>query len=370
MGKLNEFSKLGFGLLRLPQKEDGFDKELINSMVDKYMASGFNYFDTAYTYEGSENAAKEALVSRYPREDYVFATKMFIPIGTKKTDEEKEEYFKEQLSRTGLDYFDCYLLHGVTAEEHYNAYVNSKAFEFCQKKKEEGKIKYFGFSFHGDPKLLVKMLDENPTVDFVQIQVNYADWDSELVYSGELYRILYERKIPIMVMEPVKGGTLVNLSPEIEELFKKENPDNSAASWALRFVASLDGVVTVLSGMSNFEQVEDNLKTFTDFKPLSEREKEVIDEAVKILFSLNRIPCTDCKYCVKGCPKKINIPEVFKLSNAIRRTPNDGVTKMYYSQVPKEQNASACINCRKCEKACPQHLNITGYLKETVADFS
>ena len=232
-------------------------------------------------------------------------------------------------------------------------------------KRTEGKIKHFGFSFHGTPELLEKVLDAHPEVEFVQIQLNYLDWNNQLVQSGKLYEILSRRQIPVIVMEPVKGGTLANLEPELLDMFKAARPDASAASWALRFAGSLDGVVTILSGMSTKEQMEDNLNTFENFEPLTEEEKKVIGEVVKKRLDMPLISCTSCRYCCDGCPAKIKIPDVFRALNTVRLYPEDGRPKMFYQGLTADSGkAGDCIACGQCEGVCPQHLPIIELMKE------
>ena len=247
---LNEMPKLGFGLMRLPEKDGQIDLDHVCHMVDRYMEAGLNYFDTAYVYHGgkSEVAAREAIVKRYPRESFTIATK--LPAWEMKTEADRDRIFNEQLERAGVDYYDFYLLHSIE-DGNVDTYERLNCFDWGVEKKKEGKIRHFGFSFHGSPDLLIRLLDEHPEVEFVQIQLNYADWKNPVVRSGQLYQILHERNIPIIVMEPVKGGTLASLKPELEEKLRDARPGASIASWALRFVASLPGVMTIRSGMSS-----------------------------------------------------------------------------------------------------------------------
>ena len=269
---LSKMPKLGFGLMRLPEKDGKIDIEHVSRMVDKYMNAGLNYFDTAYVYHGgtSEVAAREAIVKHYPRESFMLATK--LPAWELKQESDVERVFNEQLTRAGVDYFDFYLLHSVEDGFNYDNYVKYNCFEWCMQRKAEGKIKHFGFSFHGSPELLEKILDNNPEVEFVQIQFNYLDRTNPVVRSQMLYDILYKRNIPIIVMEPVRGGMLANLGDEVDAKFKARQPEKSIASWALRFVASQPGIMTILSGMSAEEQMDDNIRTFTNFEPLAEDE--------------------------------------------------------------------------------------------------
>ena len=360
--------KLGFGLMRLPEKDGTIDMDHVCRMVDHYMKMGSHYFDTAYVYHGgkSEVAAREALVKRYPRESFMLATK--LPAWEIRKESDVERLFNEQLERAGVDYFDFYLLHSIEDGSNYDTYVKYDCFSWGVKKKEEGKIKHFGFSYHGSPELLEEILDAHPDTEFVQIQLNYLDRTNPVVRSEELYNILNKRNIPIIVMEPVRGGMLANMAPEIEEKFKAVRPDASVASWALRFVASLPGVMTVLSGMSNEEQVLDNIDTFTNFEPISDKEFELINEVTAEILAIPQIGCTACKYCTPGCPMKISIPDVFRTVNTLRRYPDDWRSKNFYRGLTgRSGKASDCVGCGQCERVCPQHLPIIELLKEAGA---
>lgn len=362
--------KLGFGLMRLPENDGEIDISQMGQMVDAYMRTGFNYFDTAYVYHGgkSETAIKETLVNRYPRESFYLATK--LPAWTMNDMEDRDRIFNEQLERAGVEYFDFYLLHSLEDGNNYDTYVKYECFDWAMQKKSEGKIRHFGFSFYGTPELLEKVLDSHPEVEFVQIQLNYADWNNPVVHSGRLYKILHDRNIPIIVMEPVKGGTLASMQPELESMMKAVRPNDSIASWALRFVGSLDGVATILSGMSNEEQMNDNLKTFENFVPLSEKEKKVIDEVVKKMLDMPLVQCTSCRYCFDGCPSGIRIPDIFRALNTARMYLNDSRPHMFYrGLVSNSGRAKACIACGQCEGVCPQHLPIIDLLQEAAKKF-
>ena len=361
----NKIPKLGFGLMRLPEKEGVIDIERVKTMVDKYMKSGMNYFDTAYIYHGgkSETAAREALVKHYPRESFMIATK--LPAWEIKQESDIERIFSEQCERAGVEYFDFYLLHSIEDGSNYDTYEKYDCFNWGLKKKEEGRIKHFGFSFHGSPELLEQVLDKHPEMEFVQIQLNYLDRTNPVVRSQKLYDILHKRNIPMIIMEPVRGGMLANMAPDIEAKFKAARPNDSVASWALRYVASLEGVMTVLSGMSTEEQMDDNIKTFTKFEPITADEMKIIDEVTDEILRIPQIGCTACRYCTDGCPAKISIPDVFRTVNTLRRYPDDWRAKNFYSGlVSRSGKASDCLSCGQCEGVCPQHLPIIDLLKE------
>ncbi|MBQ8305719.1 MAG: aldo/keto reductase [Blautia sp.] len=365
---LGKMPKLGFGLMRLPETDGKIDHEHVCRMVDAYMRAGLNYFDTAYVYHGglSEVEAREAVVKRYPRECFMLATK--LPAWEIKKEEDIERIFNEQLERAGVEYFDFYLLHSVEDGSNYDTYVKYNCFDWCVKRREEGKIRHFGFSFHGSPELLETILDQHPEVEFVQIQYNYLDRTNPVVQSQRLYEILSGRNIPIIVMEPVRGGMLSALAPEIQAKFKACRPDHSTASWALRFVGSQPGIMTILSGMSTEEQMADNIATFTDFEPMSDKEIAVVDEVTDELLRIPQIGCTACKYCCDGCPQQISIPDVFRTVNTLRRYPDDWRAKNFYSGlITRSGKASDCVACGQCEGVCPQHLPIIELMKEAAA---
>ncbi len=362
---LTNMPKLGFGLMRLPEKNGEIDIEQVCRMADLYMDAGMNYFDTAYVYHGgrSETAAREAIVKRYPRDSFKLATK--LPAWEIKTEEDIERIFSEQLERAGVEYFDFYLLHSVEDGNNYDTYVKYDCFSWGVQKKAEGKIRHFGFSYHGSPELLETILDAHPEIEFVQIQFNYLDRTNPVVRSQRLYEILHERNIPIIVMEPVRGGMLANLPEEYDAKFKAVHPEKSAASWALRFVGSQPGVMTILSGMSSEEQMADNIATFTKFEPITEEEMKVIDEVTEAILSVPQIGCTACRYCCDGCPMGISIPDVFRTVNTLRRYPDDWRSKNFYSGlIERSGKASDCIGCGQCEGVCPQHLPIISLMQD------
>ncbi len=362
---LSKMSKLGFGLMRLPQLNGEIDHEQVCRMVDAYMAAGLNYFDTAYVYHGgkSEVEVRSAIVERYPRDSFYLATK--LPAWSIKKPEDRDRILAEQMERAGVDYFDFYLLHSLENGHHVSVYEDMDCFNWCLKKKEEGKIRHFGFSFHGTAELLVEVLDRHPEVEFVQIQLNYLDWSNPVVDAGRIYSILRQRNIPMIIMEPVKGGRLAEVTPEIEAKFRAANPEASVASWALRFAASLPGVMTVLSGMSNEEQMADNLKTFSPFRPLSEEEMALVKEVAAEMMNTPLIGCTACRYCTDGCPMHINIPEIFKAMNTMRLFPKENRPHSFYANMTAGGGkAGDCIGCGQCEGVCPQHLEIIQLLAQ------
>lgn len=357
-----EVPKLGFGLMRLPKKGLGTDIEQTKKMVDLFMDAGFTYFDTAYVYLGSEEAARKALVERYPRESFTLATKLnaFMPAPTEKA---AKKQFYTSLERTGAGYFDYYLLHALM-DNNYTKYEKFHIWDFVKEQKEKGLIKHFGFSFHGSPALLEKLLTEHPEVDFIQLQINYADWENKSVASRANYEIARRFGKSIVVMEPVKGGTLANPPKAVKKLFEDYAPNMSCASWAIRFAVSLDGIITVLSGMSNIAQMEDNLSYMRDFKPLNDEEQKIIQQAQRILGESSTIPCTSCHYCTKGCPKNIPIPEIFSAVNKqLGNGQADEAVSDYRKATGGSGKASDCISCGQCENACPQRIKIIENLK-------
>ncbi len=363
---LDTIPKLGFGLMRLPEAGGKIDISRVSRMVDAYMQAGMNYFDTAYVYHGgnSEKAIREALVRRYPRESFMLADK--LPAWCMKQPEDRDRIFGEQLERCGVDYFDFYLLHSIEDGSNGETYEKLDCFSWGLQKKAEGKIRHFGFSFHGSPAYLVRVLDAHPEVEFVQIQLNYADWENPVVRSGELYEILHARNIPMVIMEPVKGGTLAKLTPGLEEMYRAARPDASVASWALRFVGSLPGVMTILSGMSTAEQMADNIGTFVNFEPLSGSEKKLVESVREIMLNVPQIGCTSCRYCTPGCPMKIAIPDVFRAVNTMSLYGDIFRPKAFYGGLIGQGygRASDCIGCGQCESVCPQHLPVISLLKD------
>ncbi len=365
--------KLGFGLMRLPLTDPAdtakIDFERVCRMVDRYLEAGFHYFDTAVPYHGngnSEIAFRECVAKRFPRDAYTITDKLSFFIVSKA--EELEDFFAGQLERCGVEYFDYYLFHAMNRERLELA-ERIGAFDFVEGKRAEGKIRHVGFSFHDTAAVLEEFLMRHPEMEYVQLQLNYADWDDPEVQSGKCYEVCRKFKKPVIVMEPVKGGLLANVPKEAKELLKRADPERSVASWAIRYAASLENVVMVLSGMSNEEQLADNISYMQDFRALSDSEREVIKRAAAIIKEKERIACTACRYCVDDCPKKIAIPDYFKLMNKISKFGDAQIpaAKSAYAQQAESAGigkASDCIKSGKCEAHCPQHLPIRRYLED------
>lgn len=359
--------KLAFGCMRLPMKEGKVDEPQFCQMVDRFIGEGFHYFDTAHGYlDGqSEMAIRACLTSRYPREAYLLTNKLTDSYF--KTQEDIRPFFENQLKWCGVEYFDFYLMHAQSAG-NYEQFKRCKAYETAFALKGEGKIRHVGISFHDTAEVLEQILTDYPEIEVVQIQFNYLDYDDPAVQGRKVYEVCRKHHKPVLVMEPVKGGNLVNLPEDAKKVLNDLN-GGSPASYAIRFAAGFEGMLCVLSGMSSIEQLEDNISYMKDFKPLNETELSAVHKVVDILHSKKLIPCTACRYCVAGCPQKISIPDLFSCMNTKELT-HDWNADFYYG-IHTEQGgkASSCIGCGKCEKICPQHLPIRKLLQDVAKTF-
>lgn len=358
----------GFGCMRLPMNGDQVDIAETTRMVDEFLAQGFNYFDTAHGYIGgkSELALKECLTSRYPREAYSLTDKLTDSYF--KTETDIRPFFEGQLEACGVDYFDFYLMHAQNAD-NFKKFKACRAYETAFALKAEGRIRHVGLSFHDRAEVLDQILTEYPQIEVVQIQFNYLDYDDIAVQSRKCYEVCRKHGKPVLVMEPVKGGSLVNLPEEAKKVLDDLH-GGSPASYAIRFAAGFPGMMMVLSGMSDLEQMKDNLSYMRDFKPLNETELAAVNKVQEIFHKMNMIPCTACRYCVEGCPKQISIPDLFAIMN-IKQLHHDWNADYYYEEVhtASGRRASDCLKCGKCEKICPQHLPIRKLLEEIAKEF-
>lgn len=363
--------KLGFGTMRMPKLADNsVDEAQVIKMVDMFMERGYRYFDTAYFYHEykSEEVVGRCLVSRYPRESFILADKMPVTLFTGDKEQPKK-LFQEQLERTGAGYFDMYLLHAMNSRYIEKADAVD-LWSYVKELKQQGFIKHLGFSFHDSPEVLEKILIEHPEMEFVQLQINYADWEEKRVQARACYELCCKYSKPIIVMEPVKGGLLVKEQAVYAPILKAAAPQKSLVSWALRFVNDLPQVKMILSGMSDVEQMEENTALFDAMEPLNRKEQEALDNARKALAEAAEIGCTACKYCVDGCPKSILIPRVLDCLNQYKRYGDLTMAKGMYERVTKDSGkASDCIRCGRCENSCPQKLYISDYMQQAAKLF-
>ena len=351
--------KLGFGFMRLPMIGKDIDIEQTKEMVSLFMSKGFSYFDSSWAYNGgkSEEAMKTAIVDRYPRESFQIATK--CPVWFVQTEEEAKNMFWTSLKRTGAGYIDFYLLHNL-GDSRTKIFDDFGMWDYVRELKEKGLVRHIGFSIHDRADALDKILTEHPEMEFVQFQLNYADWESPTIQARKCYEVALKHHKPIVVMEPVKGGNLANLTESIRKIFEDANPNVSLASWAIRYAASLDNIITVLSGMSTIDQVRDNVSYMEKFQPLNQDELAVIERASKAISEIPSIPCTACEYCVEGCPQNIPIPNIFAAYNRKLIYQDLASAKGNYVFATRTSGkASDCVACGDCEQVCPQHIEIS-----------
>ena len=357
--------KLGFGLMRLPKQGDVIDVEQVKAMVDQFMAAGFTYFDTAWAYPGSEDAIRQALVERYPRESFQLATKNAAWIRCK-TREDAIQQFETSLKQTGAGYFDNYLLHNL-GEMRTHFFDDFSMWDFVKEKKAEGKIRHYGFSFHSTPEELDAILTAHPDAEFVQLQINYADWENPAIQSRGVYEVARKHGKPVIIMDPLKGGLLANPPAAVANVLKENNPAISVASWGIRFAANLEGVLVVLSGMSDLQQMEDNISYMKDFAGLSDVQSAIIEKAREELNRIPLIPCTTCNYCAKVCPMEIGISGTFTAKNIYTLYGNKATALHQEGWLVGghgRKQAVNCIQCGACESVCPQHIKIRENLAE------
>ena len=370
-------AQLGFGMMRLPLLDENdqtsIDLEQVNKMVDTYMESGFNYFDTAFVYhEGvGESTFKKTVVDRYPRDSFKIATKLPLFVITEES--QLEPIFAQQLDNCGVDYIDYFMLHNVSGFTE-NAWKNVDLYSFIEKKKEEGKIKHIGISTHGDAEFLEEILFDHPELEFVLLQINYLDWEDEGIDAKKCWEVARKYNKKIMIMETYKGGFLADVPEEAEKIMKEYNPDKSVVSWAMRFVANIDDIDVVLTGASTLEQLESNIHEFKNAEPLNDEEMEILTEVTEIINSKITVDCTKCRYCVDACTEEIDIAKIFDLYNKHKILKKDDWTQfgnayLNYTKLPDVGIASDCIECEACIEECPQGINIPDVLKDVVETF-
>ena len=367
-------SKFGFGCMRLPLTDENnpssVDQELFNQMVDRYMEKGFNYFDTSYAYHGgvSETAIRKAVVERYPRESFQICDKM--PTWALTSEEDNDKFVNEMLERLAIDYFDVFFIHNINVPWLKLA-EKCNTFEYVKKMKENGVARKIGFSFHDDSKLLKKVLDKyGDFLDIVQLELNYLDWDDPSIEARKCYELCVEHGLDVYVMEPLKGGVIVNLPDEIKNDFEEFNPDKSIASFAIRFCASLDSVKMVLSGMSKMSDLDDNIDTYENFEPLTDNESEFLENMALKLREKVAVPCSECGYCIDACPEMIPIPEYFNIYNTSKNQPQSNIYRLYYDKLGDEKvPASECTYCGTCIEHCTQKIDIPEELEKLCEHF-
>lgn len=367
----NQFEEVkknfGFGCMRLPMNGEEVNYKEFEEMTDTFLKAGFNYFDTArgYIQGKSETAIRECLVKRHPRESFILTDKLTEPYFEK--EEDIRPFFESQLEACGVSYFDFYLMHAQNAE-NYKKFQRCHAYETAQKLKEEGKVRHVGISFHDTAEVLDMILTDHPELDVVQLQFNYVDYLDEEVQGKACYEVCVKHGKPVIVMEPVKGGKLIRLPKKAQDILD-ELKGGSTASYAIRFAAGFENIMMVLSGMSDMEQMNDNLSFMKEFQPLSQEERKAVEKVAEIFKDQKMISCTSCRYCTDGCPKQIPIPEIFSCVNDKIQYENEQSKKGYEEVTKDKGKASDCIQCGKCEKACPQHLEIRKLLKEVTKLF-